>query len=254
MEKKTEQKLCRCGKEIKQTYIPPQYADGRRLPLTDMWVSDYVCVSCRSAVDKEEKEKEVALRFVSAGIFPKQHTMRFENYEGNEDIVKMLLEFVTIHPVNVYLHGNCGLGKTHLLSALVNECIKEKQSVKYYRITDFLNRIRSIMIDKSSEQADEFIENLIKSKKTILLLDDIGVEKVTDVVLEKLYNFFDLIELYERTGVIVTSNLNLQQLAERLSDRIASRIAGCFKIKQLKGGDNRIVSRKSKYNKTEENL
>ena len=73
-----------------------------------------------------------------------------------------------------------------------------------------------------------------------LVVDDLGSDKKTDWSFSTLYEIIDGRDMYERTGMIITSNLSLGDLAARLDDdRIISRINGMCKIIQLTGKDGR---------------
>jgi DNA replication protein DnaC len=77
------------------------------------------------------------------------------------------------------------------------------------------------------------------SRCPLLVLDDLGVEKTTDWALQTLYVILNnRYTNYRQT--IITSNLTLEEIGNKLGDRIASRIAGMCSIIQMKGKDKRI--------------
>lgn len=234
------EKFCECGAPLEGEYIPPKFINGKKMPLTDITLYDEYCQKCKEQNEKIKQLENRYKKMISSGAYPKQFQMTFNKFDGDESVVKMLKDdFVKNRNFNVYLYGPCGVGKTHLLSAVLNELVNRNIEVRYFRITDLLNKIKDLMVNSEPTASDDYMIELIKSKK-VLLIDDLGAEKATDVVLEKLYTLFDYIELYIRKGIIITSNLSLKQLSEKLGDRIASRIAGNFKIKELKGGDRRV--------------
>jgi len=67
----------------------------------------------------------------------------------------------------------------------------------------------------------------------------IGVEKTTEWARQTL----DYI-IYERDNnlkpMVITSNLSLDEIAEKIDGRISSRLAGMGKVIQLKGSDYRL--------------
>ena len=150
-----------------------------------------------------------------------------------------------------YFHGPCGTGKTHLLSAIMKDRILnaeiEMHGLSYYvpelsdhpyfiSIPDLLLSIRGSFSD--DETTEERIIERYSSIKT-LMLDDIGTEKPTEWVLQTLYLIIDH-RYRSMRETFITSNLTLDQLSERLNDRIASRIAEMCKIIRLSGEDRRI--------------
>lgn len=73
-----------------------------------------------------------------------------------------------------------------------------------------------------------------------LILDDLGAEKSTEWAIQMLYLLIDRRERAGNNRIIVTSNLSLDEIAERLSDRIASRIGGMCKIIKFSAKDYRL--------------
>ncbi len=73
----------------------------------------------------------------------------------------------------------------------------------------------------------------------MFILDDIGVEKVSEFVEEFMYMLIN--NQYEKVyPMVITSNLPLSQLAERLGDRIVSRIKEMCSVVEIKGEDKRL--------------
>ena len=75
----------------------------------------------------------------------------------------------------------------------------------------------------------------------VLVFDDLGVEKQkpSEWALRTLYIIIDRRYL-EDLRTIITSNLGIEEVEEKLDDRIASRIAGMCKVRILQGGDRRV--------------
>jgi DNA replication protein DnaC len=70
-------------------------------------------------------------------------------------------------------------------------------------------------------------------------MDDLGVEKTSEWSMQTLYTITDW-RYRELRQTLVTSNLTLDEIAGKVGDRIASRIAGMCKVVELKGKDRRI--------------
>jgi DNA replication protein DnaC len=159
-----------------------------------------------------------------------------------------------------YLWGPPGTGKTHFMAAKMRDEILNTEPGKYLgssvdgeqkgyyepypsgyplyiSVPELLLKIRGTF--KGSTEADE--SEIIKtySKVKVLYLDDLGVEKVSDWALQTIYLIIDR-RYSEMLRTIISSNLNLDQLADRLDDRIASRIAGMCEVIKMEGKDRRI--------------
>lgn len=83
-----------------------------------------------------------------------------------------------------------------------------------------------------------FQEQLIDARK-LIVLDDIGAEKASEFVEEFFYLLINT--RYENVHpMIFTSNLPLSALAERIGDRIVSRIKEMCEIVKIDGNDRRL--------------
>ena len=73
-----------------------------------------------------------------------------------------------------------------------------------------------------------------------LILDDLGAERITEYAAEGLYLLIDRWHRNCKTGLIATSNLSPGELAEKIGDRIVSRLMEICPPQKLEGGDRRI--------------
>lgn len=117
----------------------------------------------------------------------------------------------------IYLYGPTGTGKTFLMGAVYNYfCEKGKEpTILYY--PEFLRKIRGKFKDNEYEQYIDFI-----MKEEILIIDDIGAEKVSDFsrddVLGPIINFRESEDL----PTFFSSNLDYKELLDLLSNSTAS--------------------------------
>lgn len=125
----------------------------------------------------------------------------------------------------LYLHGEVGRGKSGLAAALVNEAVSRGQSGLFRVVPDLLDRIRRTYRNRDAFDASEtdVLESLYVVD--ILVLDDLGSEKSSEWVGEKLFQVIGhRHDAHKRT--IITSNLNLVELRDHLEHpRTPSRIA-----------------------------
>jgi DNA replication protein DnaC len=82
-------------------------------------------------------------------------------------------------------------------------------------------KIRSTFDRNSDESEEKLIRDY--SRKALLCLDDLAAEKVSDYTISTLYLILNQRGEHGRL-TIVTSNLSLDAIAQRLDDRIASRL------------------------------
>ena len=171
-------------------------------------------------------KKYIPSRFVSADIEKTDKDVQdfCFNFNGNDGL---------------YLYGDCGTGKTYAFYAMQKVFIVNNLSSKVYNATLLLNEIRK-GFGKNPDNED-FLED-ISEMKGILMIDDIGSEKLTDWVGETFYSIINT--RYEKMlPTFFSSNFSLPELAEKMGDRIASRIAEMCQIIKLNGEDKRICQK-----------
>jgi len=181
--------------------------------------------------------EKCGMNFDLSDIPTRYINMKIENYiisEQNKEAIDRAKEWLT-NGTNLYITGLCGTGKTHLACALAQEMLWQGERIKFISSLELVSDFRNSFKDEIG--IDEIVGNCANKN---IILDDLGVEKTSDFVVE----CFDLlIDKRYRNGrgqMIVTSNLNLQGIAEKMCDRIASRLCEMCDIINLTGEDFRL--------------
>lgn len=143
----------------------------------------------------------------------------------------------------LYLYSSCsGTGKTTIACTIANEYIvrhmwkaKLNPLVVYVVVPELLDRIRDHWQDP-----DENLYTLLENIRTvpIVIWDDIGAEKPSEWVRERLYTLINTRYTSELCNIF-TSNLPLEKLEEQLGQRITSRIYGMCYTVEVTGEDHR---------------
>lgn len=121
----------------------------------------------------------------------------------------------------LFIYGNSGLGKTHLLQAIGNEIHKKSSKTKllYQSADQFLHDfISAIRFDKIM-----YFENKYKSLD-VLLIDDIQFISNKEQTQEVFFHIFN--SLYEAGKQIVFSSDSLPKDIAGLAQRLRSRLSG----------------------------
>lgn len=124
------------------------------------------------------------------------------------------------------LTGAYGCGKTHLALAIANQVISQGVQVLYQTAPDFLRSLRATFDRENPAKFDQvfgFAQNV-----ELLVLDDLGAERMTDWAAEQFFGLLDHRYLRDLPTVVV-SNLSLAQIGE-LSARLGSRLADTSKV------------------------
>jgi DNA replication protein DnaC len=141
----------------------------------------------------------------------------------------------------LWLMGDVGTGKTTLAMLVSKAAAEAGRTVAIYSLPRLLARIRRTYDGEPGEDSYlEFFDRL--TSVDLLHIDDLGAEKRSDWVLEQLYAIVD--ERYEsQRSMVVTSNLDYDQLKEQIGSRVVSRLTEMCEELPLWGDDlrNRYV-------------
>lgn len=145
----------------------------------------------------------------------------------------------------LFITGNVGSGKTHLLAAII-DWIARMTTRRAYRVwiifitsVDLLALIKYTFDRKNKD--DNNTEELMSKLEDcdLLIIDDLGTEKTTDWASELFYKIIDS-RYSNLKSTIITANLTDQELKEKLSERLISRIYEMCKGIKLTGKDYRL--------------
>ncbi len=137
----------------------------------------------------------------------------------------------------LYIHGTVGSGKSIFACSLGRQLLLGGRSVRFFSTIALILQLYD-MWRRPDEQIKKFMDEAIL-KPEVIILDDLGSEKVTDYVRTTFFYLINEIEMREQM-VIITSNFSLDDLDKHLGCRIASRIAGMCDVLRFAGKDRRI--------------
>jgi DNA replication protein DnaC len=122
----------------------------------------------------------------------------------------------------LWLAGRVGSGKTALAMLVSKTALEAGRTVAIYSLPKLLARIRATYEkDLGGDSYTQFFDRLISVD--LLHVDDLGVEKRSDWVLEQLYSVVN--ERYEtERSMVVTTNLEQPALEEQIGERTVSRL------------------------------
>ncbi len=148
----------------------------------------------------------------------------FANYQGAEKLIRQIRRAIGEVPLpNVFLFGVTGSGKSHLLVSILRDHIETGRTcgkrILYTTSTEFFYKLKQA-IDFASEYERQ-IKTAIDCD--LLILDDLGSEKVSEWSVEILSMIIDK-RYCEVRPVIAASNLPPSEVQERYGARIASRL------------------------------
>ena len=138
--------------------------------------------------------------------------------------------------------GDVGTGKSYAAACIANALLEMRIPVLMTNFSKMLNQMGGLY----SEERFSYISSL--SGFSLLIIDDLGIERSTDYAKEQVYSIID--ERYKSgLPVIVTTNLTIEDLRcpIQLADaRIYSRILEMCTPVHVAGSDRRAAAGKSK--------
>jgi len=123
----------------------------------------------------------------------------------------------------VFLSGQTGVGKTHLMKCMANELIKTHKIVllttSFAMHQDFVKSYAC----RDNEEKQDLISKYIDAE--VLFIDDLGTElRQPNITVNYLYQVLNERKMKKRP-TIITTNLNLDDIMDYYDERIFSRIA-----------------------------
>ncbi len=180
------------------------------------------------------------------GVGKRHASCTLENFNGNDQIKAQIRNWASGTENLLIQNPMSGNGKTHLgVAAMKLFAVRggfgKKPSVTYTVFTELMEDIRSTFNDDSVKTID--IVNLFKDSD-ILVIDDIGAEKVTDHVLSTLYSILN--RRYEdMKPTIITTNLNESDIVAAYGSRMLSRLISGVVV-SVEGNDDRIAKKNNR--------
>ena len=204
---------------------------------------------CLKALCVQEQRKEMGAAFQNAGfesflldyysdaVIPQLKTSPRQVMEKTLDSCRRYARNFTMESGNLLFSGGTGLGKTHLALAIGAAVGEQGHSVCYETAAGLFGKLEKAKFSPSEENSREAekLENC-----DLLILDDLGTEMPSQFVTAALYNLLNT-RLLTKRPMIITTNLNVDEAANRYSGQIASRLYGEFKRLTFLGSDIRIL-------------
>ena len=125
----------------------------------------------------------------------------FEGTPINQDLVRDLAGGAFLaQQRNVVLVGGTGTGKTHLAIAIARSCIRAGVRGRFFNTVDLVNRLESEARNGHPGRLADYL-----TRMDFIILDELGYLPFAQSGGQLLFHLIS--RLYERTSVIVTTNL-----------------------------------------------
>ena len=136
--------------------------------------------------------------------------------------------------VSLLFSGATGLGKTFLSACIARQVTDGGWGVVYATAGKLFADYEAVKFDRLEDAALDGYRDC-----DLLILDDLGTEMTTPVVISALYSLVNG-RLLNKRSTIISTNLPTEKLEGRYNGQIASRLLGYYQLLVFEGEDIRL--------------
>ena len=216
------------------------------------YIGSTMC-TCLAQLCRQEQQKELSL--LASGDSDFEH-FRLDYYPDKLDpkfgaspraIMGRILDICRKYAAgfspasgNLLFNGGTGLGKTFLSACVAREVTEKGYSVAYESAQHLFAKLEKNRFHPDEESALA-VANF--QDCDLLILDDLGTELPGNFVIAALYALVND-RLLAGKPMIISTNLNIDEISKRYSPQIASRLQGSFQLLPFVGMDIRVLKNK----------
>ncbi|MCR4842661.1 MAG: ATP-binding protein [Eubacterium sp.] len=140
---------------------------------------------------------------------------------------------------NAFVWGDVGCGKTYLTHCVARVFMERGMSVAYFPASDLFDLFGDNVFNKDVDVSEECNQVF---NCDLLIIDDLGTEFTNSFIVAELFKCLNN-RLLNRKPIMISTNLPLEKITEKYTERVFSRIASEYMILHLFGADIRILKR-----------
>jgi DNA replication protein DnaC len=200
----------------------------------------------RELIDRERRAAERRIRDARFPVVKTIDTFDFKAQPSiNQALVRELMsgEYISKRE-NVLMVGNPGTGKTHLATALGFAACAQGKRVRFTTTTAMVTALLEARESRTLQRSQKQLERL-----DLLILDELGYVPFSKTGAELLFEVIS--RAYERTSLIVTTNLPFENWtevlgSERLTGAMLDRLTHRVHILEANGESFRLKDAKKR--------
>ena len=213
------------------------------------YVGTTMC-ECLRELCRQEQKKEVSILSGSKETFnqfrldyypdrvdPKYGASPRTIMERNFQNCRRYALTFTPHAGSLLFVGGTGLGKTFLSACIARAVADRGYSVVYESAAHLFGKLEQAKFSPSEENRREAARF---TECDLLIVDDLGTEMPGQFVTAALYTLLND-RILGNLPMVISTNLNVEEISRRYSPQIASRLHGSFQRLTFVGEDIRVL-------------
>lgn len=205
---------------------------------------------CLAELCRQEQKKEISILTGGKESFSQFRLDYYSDYtdakygaspraimERNFQSCKRYAMNFSLNAGNLLFIGGTGLGKTFLSACIARAVADRGYSVVYETAGHLFSKLEQAKFSGSEEARREIVKY---NTCDLLILDDLGTEMPGQFVTAALYGLIND-RLLANKPMVISTNLNVDELTRRYSPQIASRLHGSFNRLTFVGEDIRVL-------------
>lgn len=165
-------------------------------------------IQCRNVNKVTRLKRQAKLRLTAS---PNQLDYRVERGLNRKQMSELLTGSYLYNYQNILLTGPTGAGKTYVACALAEQACSQQHLTRYYRLSRLLDDLVAARVDGTYQKL-----LLSLAKKRLLVIDDWGMEKLTQKQSSDLLEVLE--DRYQQSSTIMVSQLPVSEWYNMISN------------------------------------
>lgn len=173
----------------------------------------------------------------------------FDNYmpvteeleQAKQRAMEYANNFSKDNPINLFLVGSYGTGKSHLAESVRKVLLRQGKSSLFISVPKLFTKLKSTYNSDSKETEAELLGHL--EKMDLLILDDVGAEKTKKADDEYSWaksKMFEIVDSRIGKHTIYTTNFSYKELLAMYGERNFSRMMESTHVVKMNGENYRL--------------